>query len=76
MWEWSLEGYYRRQSNIYDYLNGAELDINPIVETQLLQGSGRAYGAELFVNKKKGVMTGWMSYTYARSLQQITGDFP
>ncbi|HOY04317.1 MAG TPA: TonB-dependent receptor plug domain-containing protein [Saprospiraceae bacterium] len=76
IWEWSVEGYYRRQSSIYDYLNGAELSINPLVETQLLKGSARAYGAELFVSKKKGVMTGWLSYTYARSFQQITGDFP
>lgn len=76
MWEWSLEGYYRRQRSIYDYLSGAELSINPLVETQLLKGSARAYGAELFVSKKKGVMTGWVSYTYARSLQQIQGDFP
>lgn len=76
MWEWSVEGYYRRQQSIFDYLNGAELSINPIVETQLLKGSAKAYGAELFINKKKGVMTGWLSYTYARSFQQITGDFP
>jgi hypothetical protein len=76
IWEWSVEGYYRRQSSIYDYLNGAELSINPLVETQLLKGSARAYGAELFISKKKGVMTGWLSYTYARSFQQITGDFP
>ncbi len=76
MWEWSVEGYYRRQGSIFDYQNGAELSINPIVETQLLKGSAKAYGAELFINKKKGVMTGWLSYTYARSFQQITGDFP
>jgi TonB-dependent Receptor Plug Domain len=76
MWEWSLEGYYRRQRHIFDYLNGAELSINPIVETQLLKGNARAYGAEFLVNKKKGVMTGWMTYTYARSFTKIDGDFP
>lgn len=76
MWEWSLEGYYRWQRSIFDYLSGAELSINPLVETQLLKGSARAYGAELFVSKKKGVMTGWVSYTYARSFQQILGDYP
>lgn len=76
IWEWSVEGYYRWQRSIFDYLNGAELNINPLVETQLLKGSAKAYGAELFVSKKKGVMTGWMSYTYARSFQQIRGDFP
>jgi hypothetical protein len=76
MWEWSFEGYYRWQRSIFDYLTSAELGINPAVETQLLKGKGKAYGAELFVNKKKGVMTGWLSYTYARTLQQIYGDFP
>ncbi len=76
MWEWSLEGYYRWQRSIFDYLNGAELNINPVVEAQLLKGSAKAYGAELFINKKKGVMTGWLSYTYARSFEKITGDFP
>jgi len=75
-WEWALETYYRWQRSIFDYLNGAELSINPDVETQLLPGLGRAYGAELMINKKKGVMTGWMSYTYARSFQKITGDYP
>ena len=76
MWEWSMEGYYRWQRSIFDYLSGAELNINPVVETQLLFGSAKAYGAELFVNKKKGVMTGWLSYTFARSFEKITGDFP
>ncbi len=76
MWEWSVEGYYRWQRSIFDYSTGAELNINPYVETQLLNGFGKAYGAELFINKKKGVMTGWLSYAYARSFQKITGDFP
>lgn len=76
MWEWSFETYYRWQRSIFDYLNGAELSINPDVETQLLPGKGKAYGAELMINKKKGIMTGWMSYTYARSFQKILGDYP
>ncbi len=76
IWEWSVEGYYRWQRSIFDYQNGAELNINPIVETQLLSGTAKAYGAELMISKKKGVMTGWLSYTYARSYEKITGDFP
>lgn len=76
MWEWSVEAYYRWQHAIFDYVNGASLNINPIVETQLLGGKAKAYGLELLVNKKKGIMTGWLSYTYARSLEKITGDFP
>jgi hypothetical protein len=76
MWEWSVEGYYRWQRDIFDYLNGASLSTNPVVETQLLKGTAKAYGAELMINKKKGVMTGWLSYTYSRSFEQVTGDIP
>ena len=76
VWEWSVEGYYRWQSNIFDYINGADISTNPVIETQLLKGSAKAYGAELLINKKKGTMTGWLSYTYARSFEQITGDIP
>jgi TonB-dependent Receptor Plug Domain len=76
MWEWSIEGYYRRQRSIFDFTNGAALSINPEVETQLLKGKAKAYGAEVLISKKKGIMTGWLTYTYSKSLQQITGDFP
>lgn len=76
MWEWSVEGYYRWQRDIFDYLNGADLSTNPVVETQLLKGIAKSYGGELLINKKKGTMTGWLSYTYARSFEQITGDIP
>ena len=75
-WEYSLELYYRQQKNIFDYTNGADLQINPTVETQILRGSGKSYGVEFLLSKKKGVMTGWMSYTYSRALQQVSGDFP
>jgi hypothetical protein len=75
-WEYSLELYYRQQKNINDYVNSADLQINQQIETQLLRGSGKSYGIEFLLSKKKGVMTGWLSYTYARSLQQVLGDFP
>ena len=75
-WEYSLELYYRQQKNIFDYTNGADLQINPTVETQILRGSGKSYGVEFLLSKKKGVMTGWVSYTYSRALQQVLGDFP
>ena len=34
-------------------------------------GKGSSYGAELFVNKKRGRLTGWMSYTWARTTRQF-----
>jgi hypothetical protein len=36
-----------------DYISGANLQLNPTIETQLLNGKGLAYGAELMLTKKK-----------------------
>ena len=75
-WEFSVENYLRNTAHIVDYAAGADLQLNNQVETILLNGKGRAYGLEVMVTKKRGELTGWMNYTYARSLEQITGDFP
>ena len=76
VWEASLETYYRDTKNTIDYVSGANLQLNPTIETQLLQGKGRSYGAELMISKKKGELTGWVSYTFARSFQQTIGAYP
>jgi len=59
--------------NQIDYKNGAELRANANVESQLLFGKGRAYGLELFLKKKTGRFTGWISYTLSRTEIQISG---
>lgn len=70
VWGLSAEVYYRHTKNQLDYTSGANLQLNSTIETQLLAGDGRAYGLELMVTKKKGSTTGWLSYTYSRSLQK------
>jgi hypothetical protein len=75
VWEASFESYFRDTKNTIDYVSGANLQLNPTIETQLLQGRGRSFGAEFMIAKKKGELTGWISYTFARTLQQTTGDF-
>ena len=50
-----------------DYKDGANLVANPDVESQLVYGSGRAYGLELYVKKKYGRINGWVSYTLSRT---------
>lgn len=67
MFEFSLEGYYKDLRNQIDYKNGAVLRINETVESQLLYGIGRAYGLEFFFKKRTGNLTGWVSYTLART---------
>ncbi len=72
-YEFSSEAYYKNMQNQIDYKNGAELLANENVESQLLYGKGRAYGLELFVKKKYGKLSGWVSYTLSKTEKQIAG---
>jgi hypothetical protein len=76
VWEISAEGYYRETHNVLDYISGANLQLNKSIETQVVSGQAKAYGLELMLTKKKGELSGWVSYTYARSLQQVRGEYP
>jgi len=72
-WETSVEAYYKRMDNLIDYKDGADLVLNPTVETELIQGKGMAYGLELMVKTTRGKLKGWGSYTYSRTLRKMTG---
>ena len=71
IYEFSVEGYFRKTQDIVEYRPGANFLLNQTVETQLLQGESQAYGLELMATKKKGEFTGWVSYTYARVLNRV-----
>ncbi|WP_373398202.1 TonB-dependent receptor [Algoriphagus halophilus] len=51
MWSTSLEGFYRTTDNQLEYRDFADLFVNPHLETELIQGEGRAYGAEVLIQK-------------------------
>ena len=71
--ETSAEIYYKDMKNVLDYKDGAELFLNEDIETELLHGDGYAYGLELLIKKQEGKITGWASYTLARSMRKIPG---
>lgn len=71
MFETSVEVYYKDMQNVIDYRNGADVFFNDELEGDLVSGDGEAYGAEFFVKKNKGRLTGWLSYTWSRTLRQI-----
>ncbi len=75
MFETSAEVYYKEIQNALDYKDGADIVLNPALETAVLQGDGRAYGLELMAKKNTGFWTGWVSYTYARTFLQINSPF-
>jgi hypothetical protein len=75
IYELSLEGYYKTADNLLDYKVGADLFLNDDIETEVLQGDGRAYGVEVLLRKKKGDLNGYLGYTYSRSFVRLAGDF-
>jgi hypothetical protein len=72
-YEFSSELFYRSTANVVDYKNNAQIILNRHLETDVLFGQGKAYGLELFLKKNSGPWTGWISYTYSRSLYKMDG---
>lgn len=72
-YETSLEGYYRETQNQVEYVNGADIFINELLEGDLIGGMGRAYGVELSIKKNAGKLNGWLSYTLGRSELRTEG---
>jgi len=71
MYEASVEVYYKKLHNQIDYVTGSDLLLNQFVEGDLLTGKGRAYGAEFYLKKNKGRLTGWISYTLSKTERQV-----
>ena len=66
-YEFSAETYYKALNNQIDYRNGANIQANNNIESELLYGKGRAYGLELFLKKKFGRLNGWIGYTLSKT---------
>ncbi len=73
MFETSVEVYYKSMENFLDYKGGAKLILNHHIETDIVNATGKAYGAEFMIKKLSGKLNGWVSYTYSRSLLQTKG---
>ena len=69
----SAEVYHKWLSQVIDYKDNADLFLNKNIETQIRAGSGKAYGVELMIEKRKGKLTGLVSYTLSKVEQTIEG---
>lgn len=76
VWETSFEVYYKDIQNIIDYKDFPILLLNNHIETDLISGKGMAYGGELYIRRKVGLITGWLSYTYSRSKIKLDSEIP
>jgi hypothetical protein len=62
-YELSIEGYYKKMKNLVAYKDGAGVFQTDDWQNRVVQGSGDAYGAEVFLQKKEGRLSGWVGYT-------------
>lgn len=72
IYESSVELYYKDLKSQIDYESGTNIFLEPDLESYLLFGKGRSYGAEFLLQKIQGRMTGWVGYTIARTEKQFT----
>lgn len=71
----SAELYYKKLYNQVEY-SGSLMEFissDYSLEKCLLLGEGFAYGANLMLHKRKGPLTGWISYAYGRSMRRFNG---
>ncbi|MFZ1717235.1 MAG: TonB-dependent receptor, partial [Saprospiraceae bacterium] len=66
-WNVSVETFYKILLNQIDYKETYTSNQSVELEEAFVFGKGAAYGAELFLQKQKGSLTGWLGYTYTRS---------
>ncbi len=72
-WESSVEVYYKDMFNVSEYEEGADPSqtVNDNIDNLLWFGKGWSYGAEFFLKRNTGDVTGWIGYTWAKTMRQF-----
>ncbi|MBQ8703511.1 MAG: TonB-dependent receptor [Bacteroidales bacterium] len=70
--DFSVEGYYKWMNNLLEYKPGATFLGNGTGwEDMVCMGRGWAYGIEFLAQKSFGDITGWVGYTWSRTMRQF-----
>lgn len=69
--ETSIEVYYKDMRNQVLFKEGTQPLISNDINQLLVFGKGNSYGAEFFVKKNFGKLTGWVAYTLSKTTQQF-----
>ncbi len=67
MFETSLQLYYRNMDNQIEYDNGYQPQLDRQLERDFVYGRSESFGAEIYIKKRKGDFTGWISYTLSKT---------
>jgi hypothetical protein len=71
----SVELFYKWATGVPAYKDFSKLLLNDHIETELIAGDLKSYGAEVSFRKQKGRLNGWFSYTYSRVFQRAISPF-
>ena len=68
-YEAAIEVYYKGMKNLVEFAQGAlpSDNVNDNTDNLLVFGTGWSYGAEFFIKKVSGKLTGWIGYTWAKT---------
>ncbi len=70
--DFSVEAYYKRMDNIIEYRDGATFfGSSEEWENLVYAGRGWSYGVEFLVQREIGKLTGWLGYTWSRTMRQF-----
>ena len=70
--DFSVEGYYKWMNNLLEYKPGSTfLGSSTGWENMVCMGRGYAYGLEFLAQKTVGKLTGWVGYTWSRTIRQF-----
>ena len=69
--ETSVELYYKDMKNQVLFKEGAQPLVSNDINKLLVFGAGNSYGAEFFIKKNFGKLTGWVAYTLSKTTQQF-----
>ncbi len=75
----SVEGYYKKMTNLLEYKDGATFwgessntgEEHKTWEDKVVMGDGWAYGIELLLQRNIGRLTGWVGYTWSKSMRHF-----
>ncbi|PID93402.1 MAG: hypothetical protein CSA95_07965 [Bacteroidetes bacterium] len=68
--EFSVEGFYKTLENVIEYKEGSSfMSVQRDWQKKIAIGNGKAYGIELLLKKDIGKTTGWIGYTFSRSIR-------
>ena len=74
-WQLNIEVFYKNMNHLTEYTPSTQsfffTDSNNYESQIETGGKGQAYGFEIFLKKNKGTWTGWLAYTFSRSIRSF-----